>query len=134
MTELPGSTERCFRLLAPNIYDAIYRDWTADSVNAYVIYQEIPGQNIVPVEHCQRVSGSASTKDSVPLMVGKVRREVADELGSGFSMGLGNRNVVQANKAKRLGSNANVVPLVRGAEVEVREVWKIILLQDESIQ
>ena len=55
-------------------------------------------------------------------MVSEVRREVADELGSGFSMGLGNRNVVQANKAKRLGCNANVVPLVRGAEVEVREV------------
>jgi hypothetical protein len=76
----------------------------------------------VHVEHCQRVSGSASTKDSVPLMVGKVRREVADKLGSGFSMGLGNRNVAQANKAKRLGCNANVVPLVRGAEVVVREV------------
>jgi hypothetical protein len=68
VTELPGSTDRCFRLLAPNIYDAIYRDWTADSVNAYVIYQEIPGQNIVPVEHCQHVSGGASTKDSVPLI------------------------------------------------------------------
>ena len=88
----------------------------------HVIYQEIPGQNIVPVEHCQRVSGSASTKDSVPLMVGKVRREVADELGSGFSLGLRNRHNVKANKAKWFRYNANVVPLVRGAEVEIREV------------
>jgi hypothetical protein len=54
-------------------------------------------------------------------MVSKARREVADELGGGFSMGLGNGHDVQADKAKWLGCNTDVVPMVRGAEVEVRE-------------
>lgn len=82
---------------------------------------KFPMQESVPVELCQHVPGSASTNDAVPLMVSKARREVADELGGGFSMGLGNGHDVQADKAKWLGCKADVVPMVRGAEVEVRE-------------
>jgi hypothetical protein len=60
-------------------------------------------------------------KNTVPLVVSEVRREVADELGGGFSLGLGNGHNVQANKAKWLRCYANVVSLMRGVEIEVWE-------------
>lgn len=70
-------------------------------LNAYAVYQEIPERSAVPVELCQHIPGGTSTNNAVPLMVGKVRREVADELGSGFTLGLENGHNIKANKAKR---------------------------------